>query len=61
MRHTYLLAIVELKLSTDHFGFAALHSADESKIESPSGASAGQFLLDCLWRFSLMALPLAMH
>jgi hypothetical protein len=47
--HTYLLAITELKLSVDHFGFAALHSADKSKIESPSGASAGQFLLDCIF------------
>jgi hypothetical protein len=45
--HTYLLAITELKLSVDYSGSAALYSADRSRIESPSGASAGQFLLDC--------------
>jgi hypothetical protein len=43
--HTYLLAIAELKLSVDHSGSAALHSADRSWINSPSGALAGQFLL----------------
>jgi hypothetical protein len=43
--HTYLLAITQLKDWVDHSGSAALHSADRSWIESPSGASAGQFLL----------------
>jgi hypothetical protein len=43
--HTYLLAIAWLKDQVNHPGSAALHSADRSWIESPSGASAGQFLL----------------
>jgi hypothetical protein len=58
--YTYLLAITELKLSVDHLGSAALHSADRSWIESPSGASAGQFLLDYIAQcatFSLMRKP----
>lgn len=47
-----------LKNMVDHPGFPALHSAEESWVESPSGASAGQFLLDALICaiFSLMSI-----
>lgn len=56
--HTYLLASAQVKFWVGYSGSAALHSADRSWIESPSGASAGQFLLAFLtrrvWTFSLM-------
>jgi hypothetical protein len=40
----------KIKTLVHLIGFAALHSADESGYESPTGASLAQFLLDCLWQ-----------
>jgi hypothetical protein len=48
--HTYLVGMSKIKTLVHLIGFAALHSADESGYESPTGASLAQFLLDCLWQ-----------
>lgn len=57
--HTYLLAITQLKQWVDLAVRSPLHSGVQDCYESPSGASAGQFLLVCLFMsaFSLILEP----